>query len=106
MTSSQFTLICMEGIKCAIAIWVGFILCKISIALDKANTPSPAKGTQLKYIKGHFRWLTGLTVVGFLLALLLFWGLKEIIEFKGNYKRLWMWKPKVETEIRKLGGKI
>ena len=37
MTKEMVILIFMEGIKCAIALWVGYLLYKITVILDRIS---------------------------------------------------------------------
>jgi len=106
MAVSTLTLILMEGIKCLIAVWVGMMLCKVTIVLDAMVEEKPAKGRQLKYIKDHFRWLFGLTLAGGIVLLISIWGVFELVEFKQNYTQLWKDKAKLEREVLMLKGGI
>ena len=99
MSSSTFMLVILEAAKCGIALYAIIILAKISISLDRFVEVKPAKGRQLKYIKDHFRWLIGLTMLAILGGIFAIWLLSEFVEWKENYTQLWKDKAEIERKI-------
>lgn len=106
MSSQIIVLTIMEFIKILVAVWLGLVLCKISITLDQFIETKPVKGRQLEHIKGHFRWLAGITLGGLLILPMVIWLFIEFAEWKDNYTQLWKDKSKLETEVIRLGGKL
>ena len=93
----------MEGVKILVAIWVGTILFRISVLIEKDNPQ--VKGQHLKYIKTHGKYIFGLVMTTTIIFILTCWIFLELHGFKKNYKNLWKWRSESEMRLERLEGK-